>query len=288
MSVLHVLRTALLDLLATMARPELRVIVGGGYGIFLKREWVRESASRTLIAAIPEARATNDIDLYLLPELLIVSDRLRPLAAALEALEYEVVRGAEKYQFVRALPGRGAVKVDLLTGPPSRFAGTGVKVDARRARPRHSVGVHAHPVEEAITLEDRLREVTIAGQTSAGADFEATVLLPHPFTYLMMKLHAFADRLDDRAKDFGGYHALDLYTIVATTTEIEWEEARGMALSHRDSAAVIRARQIVAEHFRQPTATGMLRLRESPYFERRSTIDVFMDVLSELFPPLES
>jgi len=35
----------------------------------------------------------------------------------------------------------------------------------------------------------------------------------------MMKLLAFRDRLDDTDKAFGRYHALDLYTILATMTE---------------------------------------------------------------------
>jgi hypothetical protein len=42
---------------------------------------------------------------------------------------------------------------------------------------------------------------------------------------MMMKLFAFRDRLDDADKEFGRYHALDLYTILATTTEMEWNQA---------------------------------------------------------------
>ena len=38
-----------------------------------------------------------------------------------------------------------------------------------------------------------------------------------------MKLFAFRDRFEDPNKKFGRYHALDLYTILATTTEKEWE-----------------------------------------------------------------
>jgi len=48
----------------------------------------------------------------------------------------------------------GGIKIDILTGPQSRFHGTRVKADTRRARPKPSVGIHAHPVDEALTLEE--------------------------------------------------------------------------------------------------------------------------------------
>ncbi len=52
--------------------------------------------------------------------------------------------------------------------------------------------------------------------------FARSCLWTHPYTFSMMKLFAFKDRLDDAEKEFGRYHTLDLYTIMATTTEKEW------------------------------------------------------------------
>jgi hypothetical protein len=49
-----------------------------------------------------------------------------------------------------------------------------------------------------------------------------------------MKLFAFRDRLSDEDKEFGRYHALDLYTIIATTTEKEWELAPKLRDLHKD------------------------------------------------------
>jgi len=62
--------------------------------------------------------------------------------------------GAEKYQFVKSGPGgtqAGSIKIDILTGPRDRFEGTRVRADYRRARPKPSVGIHAHPVDEVPT-----------------------------------------------------------------------------------------------------------------------------------------
>lgn len=54
------LRTALLDLLYETREVDWTPIIGGGYGIFLKREHVRTAGIRTLLSEWPEARSTNE------------------------------------------------------------------------------------------------------------------------------------------------------------------------------------------------------------------------------------
>jgi hypothetical protein len=139
------LRTALLDLLQEI-KGDLRLIIGGGFGIYLKTEHVRHLAARTLFDEWPVSRSTNDLDLFLRPELLIRTEKLKPLASALATLGYKPVPGAEKYQFIKPGLGgieAGSIKIDILTGPRSHFKDTTVKTDPRRARPRPSVGIHA-------------------------------------------------------------------------------------------------------------------------------------------------
>ena len=222
------LRTALLDLLQRLEGSDVTLIIGGGFGILLKIEHVQKSSARTLLNVWPEPRSTNDIDLFLRPELLINSYKVKPLVDAISDLGYKVVEGAEKYQFVKPGPtgGRaGSLKLDILTGPRSSFAGTGLCTDERRVRPTPSVGLHAHPVDEVPTLEENLFTVSVDGKLSSGEIREDEVLLPHPFSVLMMKLFALHDRLDDKEKDFARYHALDIYAVAAATTENEWESA---------------------------------------------------------------
>lgn len=128
------LQTALLDLLQEVEGTEIEFIIGGGYGLYLKAEHVRRTGVRTLLQEWPEPRSTNDLDLFLRPELLIDSGKLKPLAKAMDRLGYRVVQGAEKYQFVKPGPegiGAASVKIDILTGPQSAFKGTKVKADAR-------------------------------------------------------------------------------------------------------------------------------------------------------------
>lgn len=287
MDVMPDLQTALLDLLSEKGVNDLQLIIGGGYGIYLKRDQVAKAGVRTLIAEWPESRSTNDIDLFLRPELLIKSEQLKPLAAALKRLGYQVIEGAEEYQFAKPGPAGGcdgALKIDLLTGPQNRFQGTGVKVDSRRARPNPSIDLHAHPVDEALTLEDNLLPIALTGKTSDGVDSSGTVYLPHPLTFAMMKLFAFRDRVGDKDKDFGSYHALDLYTVIALTTEVEWKQAQELCMKHSSDPIFDDASRIVGQYFASQNSVGMLRIKESPYFRKELNLAEFMDVLRDLFP----
>jgi hypothetical protein len=281
------LQTALLDLLQKVHDSEVRLIAGGGFGIYLKTDHVRRSGMRTLLDQWPEPRSTNDLDLFLRPELLIESAKLRPLVNAITDLGYQVVPGAEKYQFVKPGPGgtdAGGVKIDILTGPQSRFQGTRVKADARRARPKPSVGIHAHPVDEAVTLEEGLLSIMLIGTLSSEESWESEILLPQPYTFSMMKLFAFRDRLNDPNKGFGRYHALDLYTILATTTEAEWEYALHLRDQYKNDPSAKEAGNLVSEYFSSQERLGMVRLMESPYYRPELQNEDFISALQEMFP----
>jgi hypothetical protein len=281
------LQTALLDLLHEVKGTDIKLIIGGGFGIYLKTNHVRRIGVRTLLIEWPEPRSTNDLDLYLRPELLIQSAKLKPLAEAIARLGYQVVPGAEKYQFVKPGPGgveTGSIKIDILTGPQNHFQGTGVKADDRRVRPNPSVGIHAHPVDEAPTLEEGLLSEALTGKLSSGEPWLAEVFLPHPYTFLMMKLFAFRDRLDDADKEFGRYHALDLYTILATTMEMEWSQAIEFRNRQEDEPYIMEAGSLVSKHFSSLDRLGMIRLRESRYYRPELQLDEFMSALQELFP----
>jgi len=281
------LQTSLLDLLLEIEETDIKLIIGGGFGIYLKIDHVQRLGTRTLLQEWPEPRSTNDLDLFLRPELLIESEKLKPLAEAIARLGYQVVPGAEKYQFVKSGPegtDAGSVKIDILTGPQTCFRDTGVRADARRARPNPSVGIHAHPVDEAPTLEQGLLPVPLAGKLSSGEPWQAEVFLPHPYTFSMMKLFAFRDRLDDADKEFGRYHALDFYTILATTTEEEWRYALELGDHQGDQPYVLEAGRLASEHFSALDRLGMVRLRESPYYRLELQLDAFMSALQELFP----
>lgn len=280
------LQAALLDVLYEVRGADVAIIIGGGYGIYLKTGHVRRLGKRTLLQEWPEPRSTNDLDLFLRPELLIDAGKVKPLALAFSRLGYAVVPGAEKYQFVKPGPGggkAGSIKIDILTGPRTRFDGTTVKTDTRRARPNPSVGIHAHPVDETPTLEEGLLTETLTGNLSTGIPWQAEVYLPHPYTFAMMKLFAFRDRLGDADKEYGRYHALDLYTIMATTTESEWRGALAMRERYAKEPYVKEAGILVSKYFADLDCLGMIRMRESRYYRPQLQLADFMSTMKELF-----
>jgi hypothetical protein len=293
MNQLQTLTGALCELLKQIEGTDIKLIIGGGFGIYLKVEHVRKLGTRTLIEPEfwPEARATNDLDLFLRPELLIDSTKLEPLAQAIYGLDYKPVPGAEKYQFSKTAGGESELaklKIDILTGPREAFAKTKARVDARRVRPRPSVDLHAHPVDEAPTLERELLPVTISNVLSSGEQWAGEIFLPHPLTFAMMKLFAFRDRLTrepDQAK--AQYHALDVYSILATTTEAEWTQALALREEFQKHPRVIEAAQIAHEHFAQLDQIGLIRLQESRYYCDDYKLRDFSSALLELFPTYE-
>jgi hypothetical protein len=261
------------------------LIVGGGYGIYLKTEYIKTNRISTLLTERPESRSTNDLDLFLRPEFLIESKRLLPLAAALKKLDYQVIETARNYQFVKNdTAGKGVIKIDFLTGPQSCFQGTNVKTDERRVRPNPSVGIHAHPVDEVPTLQEELLPVMLSGPRSNGEGWESEIFLPHPYSFLMMKIFAFRDRLNDQLKEFSRYHALDLYSIVACINEREWNAFDGFRKRLENEPHVVEAANIVQEYFSSTNKLGIIRMRESRYFRPELQFNDFISILKELFP----
>jgi len=150
-------------------------------------------------------------------------------------------------------------------------------------RPRPSVELHAHPVDEATTLEEHLLPLKVEGTTSNGTNHAAEIYLPHPLTFAMMKLFAFRDRSQDKNKEYGRYHALDLYAVLATASEEEWDQALELQRRHREEPAMNEATRIVKENFASTTSLGMLRMKESPYYRQEMQANEFLQALNELF-----
>ncbi len=87
-----------------------------------------------------------------------------------------------------------------------------------------------------------------------------------------------------KIKEFGRYHALDLYSIMATTMEEEWRYALELRGQQGDQPYVLEAGRLVSEHFSSLDRLGMIRLRESTYYRHELQLGEFMSALKELFP----
>lgn len=208
----------LIRLARELEAHEIPLIVGGGYGLFLKTKLLLESKKPTRIIPFPSARSTEDLDFFLQAEIVSSDAKFRKIREVLDK-DYDPIKGAEYYQFIKKVPISGPaepIKVDFLAFPPeSDELRRLVDVDVRRTAPKGKNRVlHAHTTEEAFLVEDTALRVSL------GVGSAAEIFIPHPFAYLFLKLNAVNDRVDDPIK--GPYHAYDVYRIVAMMTESEW------------------------------------------------------------------
>lgn len=120
MSLLDPLRTHLLELLWELRSVGLPLTIGGGFGLYLKREYLEHIGARTLLDHLPEPRATNDLDLFIRADILVDLERTKPLAEAIGRLGYEVVDEVKYMQWRKEISIHGVlqeIKLDLLVGP---------------------------------------------------------------------------------------------------------------------------------------------------------------------------
>lgn len=280
------LLTCLLDLLYELREQDAPLIVGGGFGLYLKRRHLEERRERTLFDELPEPRATNDIDVFLRAELLTDVASTEALVEGIRRLGYVPVATAEYFQWRRPIEVAGVtqeVKLDALVGPLGDHRAK-LQVKSPRVRPKgKSVGFHAHQTDEALFLEEAPIAIELGGRRSTGELCTGMAYVPEAFPYLLMKLSAFADRKEDGNKDLGRHHALDAYSIVGMMTEAEYDRARALAERSRSDPHFMRVCDVVAADFASPTSMGMLRLREHRLFREEFRLDEFASVLGEIF-----
>lgn len=274
------MREQLINLAQRLQPHEIKLIVGGGYGLLLKTEYIQRSKLQTRFPDFPAARSTNDIDIFLSTEIITdaaKSETIRDVLAAIGAVPV-----ADYFQFEIPV-GNRKVKIDLLAAPVPETQKNLVKISKPRIRPRKAANIHAFLTEEAITLESELFLLNLGDESNA-----IEIFLPHPLTYLILKLFALRDRLEDGIKDFGAYHAFDIYRVIAMFTEEEWKQALGLRDQFSNDTKMQEARKIVSELFSSAESLGILRIRQhakktdSEISERH--IEGLIADLHELFP----
>lgn len=276
------LRTTLLDLDAALNWDQ-RLILGGGYGLFLKQRYLADHPEiQTLFPVhdLPEARTTKDIDLILRAEIVTDSVSMKRIREALDALGFSVVESAKYMQFVRPA-GPGEVKIDLLAAPLGQHEAR-VPRDPRRVKPRPSVELHASKLEEALAVDRHAMMIPLSGLLSTSQQHTAEVLIPQTFSYLLMKLLAFRDRLNDENKDLGRHHALDIYRIVGLLTKDEDAAVKQLSREFAAHPTAILARDTASQYFVEPEGIGRLRIREHLLFKPELDLDRFGEELRDL------
>jgi hypothetical protein len=132
-------------------------------------------------------------------------------------------------------------------------------------------------------LTDSPLEIQVEGILSDGSAARTPVKIPHPFTYLLMKLTAFRDQRGDANKDLGRHHALDVFRIVAMLTEPERDRVLALIRQFAADAQVQSCAELVKSDFASKTARGILAMRQHPLWQNDQQLDLFLETLQELF-----
>jgi len=278
------LKRCLLDLHSRLSAREIHLVLGGGYGLFLKQIDLMTRDETTLLSvdAWPTPRTTNDLDLIVPLELLVDLENMQMVRSVLDDLQFQSIDGSEFWQFI--LPSSN-VKIDLLAGAIPKYAESQLKMDSsdnRRVRPKGNIKLHARRNPEALGLAQHQEEVIVQGNLSDGSNYSGTIHIPSPFTYLMMKLTAFGDQVNNGEKDFGRHHALDVYRIVSMLTDDQYDVTRHQFNENGHEAPVQHVIKLTETMFDSNTSAGIVRLREHVFFGANMDIRAFIGGLQGL------
>jgi hypothetical protein len=256
------------------------LILGGGLGLRVRRAYLRHTGVVTLARsagqALPEARATSDIDLFLMIKLFTKPEIGRQVRSTLVALDYE--ERTPKWQFEKPyFPTRPdpSVVVDLLARPPE--AGSGVRVRADRVGAASGADIHGRRTPEAFAVEDATQWLDIVEDGSP----VARVSVAHPYAFLNMKVRAAYDwlryrsdpwPLRERQQPPSPKHAFDAALVVAMLGEAELAEARDLATKWRAHDVATGIRGEAVELFDSASASGWLEARRQGMFDDHALI----------------
>ena len=152
-----------------------------------------------------------------------------------------------KFQFIKPFDAANpdiSIKVDLLSRSPSNTEN--IRVKDPRVGVGTEINLHSHNTPEAFAVEDAPLRIPISGVLPNGSKIDASILVPHPYASLNMKVKAAHDWLrrergELKEKNNSERHVFDVYLLIAMMTESELEESAGLATRY---SSLLVAREI--------------------------------------------
>jgi len=219
------------------AASSTRILVAGGYGLFLKQRWISNSASLPTVVPIENwldatPRVTKDVDLVLGLDLIKDASHQKSVVSALAQNGFEASDRAheQRWKFLKRLPGDQLIVVEMHAQRPDPGL-DGITATDKRVKHRPSLaeqGVHGRTNPEAVGSELHAFQFSLD---------DVNLVVPNPVTWSVMKLTATRDRWassqdlerDDESREFSrlqaAKHAQDVYRVVAMMTMEERDRA---------------------------------------------------------------
>ncbi|BDI33833.1 hypothetical protein CCAX7_58840 [Capsulimonas corticalis] len=285
---------ALLDIYYELRETQIRPIIIGGLGIYLRARDVFEREVTTLTPLAP-ARATQDIDMVLRPETILRPELRSSFQHMLATLKFRVIKTRAYWQYKR-LHYYHEQKLDLHTWAPTEESQSSYQiVNEKLISLDPNAMLDAHIANEAIGANEFATAIRCSGYRSEGAFYECAAFVAHPFTLAVMKLLAYRDFAHKTATaelsaeeartnlQFVQKHALDIYILLSTITEEEWEHAKELAAHYSNISIFHNAKTVVREAFSELDAPGMVQMRTSLDATPEMQFEAAPSLLNELF-----
>jgi len=284
----------LLDIYYELRNTPIRPKIVGGLGIYLRADNIFEQKQQTLFP-LATARATQDIDM-ILPAGTIIEPELREsFKLMLNTLGFYVIEKYAYWQYKRKYYGHEQ-KLDLHTWIPSDLDKESFRIIGEKLVPADTKAkLDAHIASEAIGADILGSELLCKGYRNEGSEYKCAVSVSHPLTLAVMKLLAYRDyelkratvgiTSEEAARHLivAQKHAFDIYVLLSTITEAEWQQSKELALSYKYAAAVREAEAVVREAFSTIDSAGMLRMRSSLDANGTMQFGMIPSLLFELF-----
>ena len=213
-----------------VAATSTRILVAGGYGLFLKQRWLSSSADLLTVVPIPSwldatPRVTKDVDLVLGLDLIRDESHQKSVVSALTQNGFQASdRPNElRWKFLKRLSGDQLIVVEMHAQRPDPDL-DGITATDKRVKHKPSLGeqgIHGRTNPEAVGSELHPFQFSLD---------DVNLVVPNPVTWSVMKLTATRDRWassqdlarDEESREFSrlqaAKHAQDVYRIVAMMT----------------------------------------------------------------------
>ncbi|MCC6549623.1 MAG: hypothetical protein IT279_06095 [Ignavibacteriaceae bacterium] len=177
--------------------------------------------------------------------------------------------------------------MDLLSQPVGSKDLEKVVIKPPRIKPKGVEKFHAFYHREAEIINFGLISVSEKVPDALRGIFP-NVFLPSAMSYIILKLFAFRDRIQDEKKDYGRHHAYDIFASILDMDEDDWKTAARQSELQKDSQILKEAKMLAGQYFSAPDQLGIIRIRENVQFRSNRTIydpviPIFITDLKELF-----
>lgn len=262
--------SAIIELANHLQKHDIPLIIGGGLSLYLRSFLLHKIRSPRYPKRVVQ-RSTKDIDIFLTSDLIVDTEKIEILRDSLTALDYKPK--TKYFQFTKKIAFGDTTReitIDILSAPPNDKDALKTKIRIPRIKPADVNNFHAYLVNEAQGINFGPIPVenisALSGETKI-----SNIFIPSGFNYVILKLHAFRDRVEDESVDFGRHHAYDIFAIITDMDKNDWETASVHFQSEIESDYIKSSINIINEFFISPTSLGIIRIQENELFKKYSS-----------------